>query len=346
MVKALVTGGAGFIGSHLVDKLLDAGHAVCVLDALTYAGRKSNLDRASDHKHFQFVEGNVCSAQDVRNILADFQPQALFHLAAETHVDRSIDASAVFVQTNIVGTHVLLEEARRFLHGRSTADNTAFRFVHVSTDEVFGSMAPGEKASETSPYKPRSPYAASKASADHLVRSYMTTYDFPALIVHPSNNYGPRQFPEKLIPVVLLNALAGKPIPVYGQGTNEREWLYVKDCAAGMVEVFKKGKIGASYCLGTGCGVQNIDLVRHICRVLDKVHPLEGRSYRDLVTFVEDRPGHDQRYALDTHKMKTEHNWVPKVRWQSGVEETVTWYLKHPEALKASAPYKRLGVGK
>ncbi|MBI3370395.1 MAG: dTDP-glucose 4,6-dehydratase [Betaproteobacteria bacterium] len=326
----LVTGGAGFIGANFVlDTLARTGEAIVNLDKLTYAGNLRNLDSlASDARHV-FVKGDIRDRALVRRLLAGHRPRAIVHLAAESHVDRSIDAPGEFIQTNVVGTFSLLEEARAYWSTLEGMERDGFRFLHVSTDEVYGSLGPRDRAfTEEAPYAPNSPYSASKAGSDHLVRAYYHTYGLPALTTNCSNNYGPRQFPEKLIPLMIASALAGKPLPVYGDGRNVRDWLYVSDHCDAIRAVLDKGRAGEVYNIGGDSERRNIDLVRTLCALLDRAVPRERGSYADLITFVKDRPGHDRRYAMDAAKIKRELGWQPKETFESGLEKTLCWYLE------------------
>jgi dTDP-glucose 4,6-dehydratase len=326
----LVTGGAGFIGSNFVlSTLAGTGEPVVNLDKLTYAGNLANLDALRDDARHVFVQGDICDRTVVRDLLARHRPRALVHLAAESHVDRSIEGPAQFVQTNMVGTFALLEEARAYWVGLAAAERAAFRFVHVSTDEVYGSLRNDDPAfSETTPYAPNSPYSASKAGSDHLVRAYWHTYGLPALITNCSNNYGPHQFPEKLIPLMIHQALAGKPLPVYGDGQNVRDWLYVMDHCAALRAVLERGRPGEVYNIGGGAEMKNLDLVRTLCALLDDAQPRTGGSYADLISFVQDRPGHDRRYAIDSRKIQAELGWRPQESFASGLKKTVRWYVE------------------
>ncbi|HUQ26128.1 MAG TPA: dTDP-glucose 4,6-dehydratase [Burkholderiales bacterium] len=320
----LVTGGAGFIGSNFVlSTLALTGEAIVNLDKLTYAGSVANLDSVKTNSRHVFVRGDICDRELVRSLLRQHKPRAIVHFAAESHVDRSIAGPADFIQTNVVGTFALLEEARS--HAEKNRD---FRFLHVSTDEVYGSLALDEAPfSETHPYAPNSPYAASKAAADHLVRAYCHTYGLPTLTTNCSNNYGPRQFPEKLIPLVIRNALAGERLPVYGDGRNRRDWLYVDDHCDALRLVLEKGVAGETYNIGGESERGNLDVVRTICAALDRARPRKSGGYADLIEFVADRPGHDLRYAMDISKIRTELGWSPKVPFEQGLEKTVRWYL-------------------
>jgi dTDP-glucose 4,6-dehydratase len=320
----LVTGGAGFIGSNFVLSTLAAtGEPIVNLDKLTYAGNPRNLEALCNDSRYVFVQGDICDRELVRDLLRKHAPRAIVHFAAESHVDRSISGPAAFVQTNVVGTFSLLEEARAYCETRPD-----LRFLHVSTDEVYGSLGPDEPAfTETTPYAPNSPYAASKAAADHLVRAYYHTYGLPTLTTNCSNNYGPYQFPEKLIPLMIANALAGKPLPVYGDGKNVRDWLYVMDHCEAVRLVLERGRVGETYNIGGGAEKANIDVVRLICGLLDQTSPRKGATYAELISFVTDRPGHDRRYAMDSTKLRRELGWQPRESFESGLEKTVRWYL-------------------
>jgi dTDP-glucose 4,6-dehydratase len=324
----LVTGGAGFIGSAVIRSLVERRAAVVNLDKLTYAANPDSLADVVDCPRYHFEQADISDASAVRRILSDYQPLKILHLAAETHVDRSIDAPADFVQTNIVGTSVLLAEARRYWMTLSPQRATAFRFVHVSTDEVYGSLGDTGYFTEQSPYDPSSPYSASKASADHLARAWHRTYGLPVIITNCSNNYGPYQFPEKLIPLTILNALAGKPIHVYGRGQNVRDWLFVDDHADALIAVADRGVVGHTYGVGGRSERRNIDVVETICALLDEIRPRpDGGSHRDLIRFVSDRPGHDHRYAMDAAKIERDLSWQPTESFESGLRKTVAWYL-------------------
>jgi dTDP-glucose 4,6-dehydratase len=329
----LITGGAGFIGSNLVLQSIAAtGEPVLNLDKLTYAGNRDNLEGLRGDARHLFVQGDICDRALLRRLLAEHRPRAILHLAAESHVDRSIEGPAEFVQTNVVGTFALLEEARAYWSGLAAPERAAFRFLHVSTDEVYGSLGPGDPAfSETTPYAPNSPYSASKAASDHLVRAYWHTYGLPVLTTNCSNNYGPHQFPEKLIPLMIHQALAGKPLPVYGDGQNVRDWLYVLDHCAALRAVLERGRLGEVYNIGGSAERKNIDLVRTLCALLDDARPRTGGSYADLISFVKDRPGHDRRYAIDSRKIQRELGWRPQESFESGLKNTVRWYLERRE---------------
>jgi len=333
----LVTGGAGFIGANfVVSTIAETGEEVINLDKLTYAGNPRNLDALRGDARHRFVQGDICERERVRNLLATHRPRAIVHFAAESHVDRSIAGPAEFVQTNVVGTWALLEEARA--HWEARGRDAGFRFLHVSTDEVYGSLGPNDPAfTEETPYAPNSPYAASKAAADHLVRAYHHTYGLPTLTTNCSNNYGPRQFPEKLIPLVIRNALAGQPLPVYGDGRNVRDWLYVADHCDAVRLVLEKGKLGETYNIGGENEQANIDLVRTICVLLDRLRPRAGGSYAGLIRYVTDRQGHDRRYAMNIAKIRRELGWRPRESFETGIEKTVRWYIDNVERHFAGA---------
>lgn len=319
----LVTGGAGFIGSNfVVATLAQTGEPIVTLDKLTYAGSLLNLAAVSADSRHSFVRGDICDRELVRSLLRKHKPRAIVHFAAESHVDRSISGPAEFVQANVVGTWSLLEEARAY----RTDDE--FRFLHISTDEVYGSLEPKEPAfTEETPFAPNSPYAASKAAADHLVRAYFHTYGLPVLTTNCSNNYGPHQYPEKLIPLMIRNALAGKPLPVYGDGRNVRDWLYVTDHCEALGVVLAKGRPGQTYNIGGESERANNDVVQTLCALLDKARPRKNGSYADLISYVTDRPGHDRRYAMDIAKIRRELGWQPRESFETGLEKTLHWYL-------------------
>ena len=324
----LVTGGAGFIGSNFVLSAVAGGERVVNLDKLTYAGNLHNLGSLAGDARHVFVQGDICDRLQVRGLLATHGPRAIVHFAAESHVDRSILGPAEFVQTNVVGTFALLEEARAYWGTLEGGAKAAFRFLHVSTDEVYGSLGPADPAfSEATAYQPNSPYSASKAASDHFVRAYHHTYGLPVLTTNCSNNYGPMQYPEKLIPLVIRNAVAGKPLPVYGDGLNVRDWLYVGDHCAAIREVLARGRPGEVYNIGGECERTNIDVVNTICALLDEMRPRAKGRHADLITFVKDRPGHDRRYAIDARKIAGELGWRPAESFGSGMAKTVRWYL-------------------
>ena len=346
MGTLVITGGAGFIGSNLVQHVLDhTTDRIVVVDKLTYAGSLLNLERPLKDTRVRFVRADIADRGAMERVFADERPEAVLNLAAETHVDRSIDSPHPFIDTNVVGTFVLLEVARQFIAGLATAERHAFRFLHVSTDEVYGSLGQSGSFSEETPYQPNSPYAASKASADHLVRAYCHTYGVPVLITNCSNNYGPFQFPEKLIPLMILNAISGRELPIYGDGTNVRDWLHVDDHCAGLLLVLRKGRVGEKYNVGGGNERTNLEVIDRLCDALDELRPpsndalpgLTGRhtrdmrSYRDLKTFVPDRPGHDRRYAIDATKIGLELGWTPRRTFDGGLKDTVRWYLDHQD---------------
>ncbi len=330
----LVTGGAGFIGSNFVlDWLGGSDEAVVNLDALTYAGNVHNLDSLRDNPHHIFVHGDIGDAALVGRLLAEHQPRAVLHFAAESHVDRSIHGPGAFVQTNIVGTFQLLEAIRAYWGALEPEGKAAFRLLHVSTDEVFGSLAKDAPAfTETHPYEPNSPYSASKAASDHLVRAYHHTYGLPVVTTNCSNNYGPLHFPEKLIPLMIVNAQAGKPLPVYGDGQQIRDWLYVKDHCSAIRCVLAHGRLGETYNVGGWNEMPNLDIVHTVCDLLDELKPrADGSSYRTQIAFVTDRPGHDRRYAIDANKIHRELGWRPAETFASGIRKTVQWYLDNPQ---------------
>ncbi len=328
-MKVLVTGGAGFIGSAVVRHYLrNSGHSVVNLDKLTYAGNLASLAEVADDPRYHFERVDISNRDGVDRALRRHQPDAIIHLAAESHVDRSIDGPAAFIQTNIVGTYTLLEAARRYWGALPADRKAAFRFLHVSTDEVYGSLGETGLFTEETAYRPNSPYAASKASSDHLVRAWHHTYGVPTITSNCSNNYGPYQFPEKLIPLMILNALEGKPLPVYGAGENVRDWLHVEDHARALALILAKGTPGATYNVGGRSEKTNLEVVTAICALLDERLPESAnRPHRSLVTFVPDRPGHDHRYAIDTSKIERELGWTPQEPFASGLRKTVQWYL-------------------
>jgi dTDP-glucose 4,6-dehydratase len=327
----LVTGGAGFIGSNFIlHWLAQEGSRVVNLDKLTYAGNPANLAELCDDNRYVFARGDINDAELVSDLLQRYKPAAIVHFAAESHVDRSIHNAQEFIRTNIEGTFQLLQVARQYWTGLGEAEKQNFRFLHVSTDEVYGSLGPTDPPfTEKTPFAPNSPYAASKASADHLVRAFHHTYGLPTLTTNCSNNYGPYQFPEKLIPLMIHNAIMGNPLPVYGDGLNVRDWLYVKDHCEAIRQVLRKGRVGECYNIGGNSEKSNIEVIREICAVLSELRP--GGGYESLITYVKDRPGHDRRYAMDCTKIRSELGWTPNESFSSGLRKTVEWYLAHEE---------------
>ena len=324
-MKILVTGGAGFIGSAVVRLAVARGHAIVNLDALTYAACLENVAMVADSPLYAFERADIRDRAALDRVFALHQPDAVMHLAAESHVDRSIDGPGDFISTNVTGTYTLLEAARAYWEGQGRPQG--FRFHHISTDEVFGSLGPVGQFTETTPYDPRSPYSASKAASDHLVQAWHHTYGLPVVMTNCSNNYGPFHFPEKLIPVIILNALAGKPLPIYGDGSNIRDWLYVEDHADALLLVLEKGQLGRSYNIGGENERSNLELVHTLCTILDQKHRKVCGSYADQITFVTDRPGHDARYAIDPARIRSELGWRPSVTVEEGLARTVDWYL-------------------
>lgn len=330
MSSVLITGGAGFIGSAVTRAIVSqTDNQVIVYDKLTYAGNLSSLDLVSDDPLFSFLQADICNREAVHSALFSFQPDVIMHLAAESHVDRSIDGPATFVDTNIVGTFTMLDAALAYFRSLPKYRAERFRFMHISTDEVFGSLGSEGFFHEETPYAPTSPYSASKAGSDHLVRAWEHTYGLPVIITNCSNNYGPYQFPEKLIPLMIINAIEGKPLPVYGKGDNIRDWLYVEDHASALMLVAEKGDPGQSYNVGGRNEWRNIDVVCAICDVMNEFIPRSG-GYRDLITYVDDRPGHDQRYAIDSSKIERELGWKPAECFETGLRKTVRWYIDNP----------------
>lgn len=351
MIRLIVTGGAGFIGSAVVRLAVKSGqYSILNLDKLTYAGNLESLTSVSQHPHYCFERADICDRASIEKIVANFQPDAIMHLAAESHVDRSIDGPGAFVQTNILGTYNLLEVARQYWSQLVGEKKDRFRFHHVSTDEVYGSLGETGFFREDSSYQPNSPYSASKASSDHLVRAWYHTYGLPVITTNCSNNYGPYQFPEKLIPLMILNAVSGKKLPVYGNGQNIRDWLYVDDHARALLAVLRLGKLGEVYNVGGRNEKSNLQVVETICGILDEMRPIEtGGSYRDLIHFVKDRPGHDMRYAIDATKLEEELGWLAEENFESGIRKTVAWYLANQQTwcaniLDGSYQMQRLGL--
>lgn len=348
----LVTGGAGFIGSALVRHLIETtSYRIRVLDKLTYAGSLASLKPVSASDRFSFSQADICNQEAVEKVFSEFQPDVVAHLAAESHVDRSIDGPGEFIQTNIVGTFVLLKVAVAYRDGLVGTKRDAFRFHHVSTDEVYGSLGEDGFFTEATPYDPRSPYSASKAASDHLVRAWAHTYNLPVLVTNCSNNYGPYHFPEKLIPLIILKALAGETLPVYGNGENIRDWLFVEDHARALQLVFERGKSGSTFNIGGNSERRNIDVVQNVCTILDSLRPRsDNKSYQKQIAFVADRPGHDYRYAIDATRIRQELGWQPQETFESGLKKTIQWYLDN-EAWWRSIQQRqyaglRLGLGK
>jgi dTDP-glucose 4,6-dehydratase len=338
-MKILVTGGAGFIGSAVVRHIIqDTDNTVLNVDKLTYAGNLESLAKVADNPRYEFSQTDICDRAALDQLFETFQPDAVMHLAAESHVDRSITGPAAFIETNIIGTYQLLEAARHYWNGLVEDKKAEFRFHHISTDEVYGDLEGTEDLFlETTPYAPSSPYSASKASSDHLVRAWHRTYGLPVVLTNCSNNYGPYHFPEKLIPLVILNALTGKPLPVYGNGAQIRDWLYVEDHARALYKVVTEAEVGETYNIGGHNEQQNIDVVKAICNLLEELAPNKPEgiaNYHDLITYVKDRPGHDLRYAIDASKIKKDLGWVPVETFESGLRKTVEWYLANQEWVK------------
>ncbi len=330
-MKILVTGGAGFIGSAVIRHLISKTNATVLnVDSLTYAGNLESLSDVANNHRYSFSKTDICDAAGLRSVMFEFKPTHIMHLAAESHVDRSIDGPRAFIETNIMGTYNLLEVARDYWNSLETSRKADFRFLHVSTDEVFGSLGSSGLFSETSPYRPNSPYSASKASADHLVRAWHKTFGLPIVVTNCSNNYGPYQFPEKLIPLMVLNCIGGKPLPVYGKGDNIRDWLYVEDHADALVTVVQRGLVGETYNIGGKTEKTNLEVVHLLCGFADEFLPTSKFSpHKKLITFVQDRPGHDKRYAIDSSKIERELEWRPRESFESGLKKTFQWYLEN-----------------
>jgi len=351
-LRILVTGGAGFIGSALVRHLVrDTPHEVLNLDKLTYAGNLASLEPIANAPRYRFVQADICDAAAVGRTIVDYRPDVITHLAAESHVDRSIDGPADFIQTNVVGTFTMLSAALDYWRTLDETAKAAFRFHHISTDEVFGSLGDDGFFTEETPYDPHSPYSASKASSDHLVRAWHDTYGLPVLITNCSNNYGPYHFPEKLIPLMIIKALAGDALPVYGQGLNVRDWLFVEDHARALTRVFERGLPGQSYIIGGRAERKNIEVVTRICETLDAIRPrADGKSYKEQLTYVADRPGHDHRYAIDPGKIERELGWAAQESFDSGIERTIRWYLDNEQwwrpLVEEKGAIRRVGLTK
>lgn len=340
-MKLLVTGGAGFIGSAVIRLAIARGYSVVNVDKLTYAACLENVKSAEDSEHYSFFEADICDREAMDRILNETKPDSVMHLAAESHVDRSIDGPGAFIETNVTGTYTLLEATRAYWDARGRPES--FRFHHISTDEVFGSLGVEGQFTEDTPYDPRSPYSASKAASDHLVRAWAETYGLPVVLTNCSNNYGPYHFPEKLVPVIILNALAGKKLPIYGDGSNVRDWLFVEDHADALLTVLENGALGRSYNIGGENECSNLELVKTLCSILDEKRPQNSGSYNDQITFVTDRPGHDARYAIDPSRIRDELGWRPSVTVEEGLEKTVQWYLDNEDWWRALQD--RDGVG-
>ena len=348
-MRIFVTGGAGFIGSALIRHLIEhTDHEVLNFDKLTYAGSLSTVEEVAGSERYRFVQGDICDGDAVRAAIMGFRPDIITHLAAESHVDRSIDGPGAFIQTNVVGTFVMLSEARDYWQGLDAAGKGAFRFHHISTDEVYGSLGEEGLFTEDTPYDPRSPYSASKAGSDHLVSAWGHTYGLPVLITNCSNNYGPYHFPEKLIPLMIAKALDGEPLPVYGKGDQVRDWLYVEDHVRALRAVFERGEVGRTYNVGGFNEKQNIEVVHTVCAILDRLSPRpDGQSYAEQISSVADRPGHDKRYAIDARRINQELGWHPQETFETGIEKTVRWYLDHQHwwrPLVAAKAAERRGV--
>ena len=344
-MKILLTGGAGFIGSHFVKKAIQCGHDIVNVDKLTYAGNLDNLEQYRDVPQHHFYRIDICDQQALMNVFTKEQPDVVVHMAAESHVDRSIDSGDVFVQTNVVGTFNLLQVSLEYFNALADDKRKGFRFLHLSTDEVFGTLTPREdKFCETTPYRPSSPYSATKASSDLFVKAFHHTYGLPTIVVNTTNNYGPFQYPEKLIPVVTLNALAQKPIPVYGDGKQIRDWLFVEDHVEALLSLLTQGQVGENYCIGGENEWTNLDIVTKICEILDEIRPLSGKFYKDLITFVQDRPGHDRRYAINASKIRKAIGWHARHSMEDGLAKTVNWYVDNFDRLDSLFDRHRLGL--
>jgi dTDP-glucose 4,6-dehydratase len=350
-MNILVTGGCGFIGTNLVLRVLEStGHQICNIDKLTYAGNRHSLQTIESHPRYQFIQADICDRAAMDQAFARFRPQVVMHLAAESHVDRSIDAPAIFMETNVLGTFSLLQASLKHWLSLDNESKSRFRFIHVSTDEVYGSLGQEGSFTEETPYDPRSPYSASKAASDHLARAWQTTYRLPVIVTNSANNYGPFQFPEKFIPLVILKAIRGEPIPIFGSGEHVRDWLHAQDHAAALLAIAERGAPGETYNIGAENERRNIDLASFICSMLDRLRPLPGgRSYREQITKTADRPGHDFRYAMNTSKIRKELGWSPRIHFDQGLEETVLWYLENTawweQILSGEYCLQRLGAG-